>query len=58
MTLDTLYYMTLDTLLYHKEITRGNYLKPVEGGNPMTGETGWNYPAQRQKALFLRSAGG
>lgn len=50
--------MTLDTLLYHKEITGGNYLKPVEGGNPMTGETVWNHPAQRQKALFLKSAEG
>lgn len=50
--------MTLDILLYHKEIMGGNYLKPVEGENPMTGETVWNHPAQRQKALFLKSAGG
>lgn len=50
--------MTLDILLYHKEIMEDNYLKPVEGGNPMTGETGWNHPAQRQKALFLKSAEG
>lgn len=50
--------MTLDTLLYHKEITEGNHLEPIEGGNPMTGETGWNPPSQRQKGLFLKSAGG
>lgn len=50
--------MTLDILLYHKEIMGGNYLKPVEGGNPMTGETGWNHPAQRQKGLSLQNARG
>ena len=48
--------MTLDTLLYHKEIMGGNYLKPVEGGNPMTGETGWNHLAQRPMSLFIGAA--
>lgn len=50
--------MTLDILLYHEEITKGNYLKLVEGGNPMTGETGWNHPVQRQKGLSLQNARG